>query len=226
MKLSNTAVIVPAYNEEKNLSKLIKPLKKYVDTVIVVDDASKDKTSDVAKREGAIVLKHVTNKGKGEALKTAFAYIKKNPKIKYVALIDADLQFAPSEILKVLKPLDGIKFVMGKRNWKKVPFRHALGNLVWRTLFNFLYGTHLKDTNCGLMAFSTDILNKLEVGGGYITENMMLASAVKNNIPITQVPINVSYHIIHGIPRGAQVVSGVFFFILKDGIKYRLSKLF
>ncbi|MBU4123982.1 MAG: glycosyltransferase family 2 protein, partial [Nanoarchaeota archaeon] len=111
--MKKTAVIVPAYNEEKNLPKLIKPLKKYASIVIVVDDASKDKTSEIAHKEGAIVLKHSTNKGKGEALKTAFAYIKNNTKIKFIALIDADLQFSPSEILKVLKPLNGIKFVMG-----------------------------------------------------------------------------------------------------------------
>ncbi len=226
MKLSDFVIVVPAYNEEKNLPALFEDIRRYLGkaAVLLVDDGSPDKTAELGERFGAIVLRHGTNRGKGEALKTAFAYLKEKDYDKII-IMDADLQFSAKEVPKVIDALDLYSFVMGMRDWNKVPFRHRLGNKVWRVLFNLLYGTKLKDTNCGLMGFKRSIIDKLEVGGGYIIENMMLASAVKNDIMIGQVPVEVKYNVIHGLPRGARVVSGVFVFILKDGIKYRLSKL-
>jgi len=227
MKLSDTVFVVPAYNEEKNLPKLMKDIQKYAKgvKVLIVDDGSTDNTAQISKKLGAITLVHKKNRGKGEGLKTAFRYLK-NKKYKKIIIMDADLQFSTKDALKVVEALDDYDFIMGRRDWKKVPFRHALGNFVWRTTFNILYGQRLKDTNCGLIGINKKILNKLEVRGGYIIENMMLASAVKHGIEVGQVPVHVDYHIIHNLPRGSRVVSGVFFFILADGIKYRLSKLF
>jgi len=220
------AVIVPCYNEEKNIAKTIKDIKKNIPRtkIIIVDDGSKDKTFEIAKHLKVIVLKHSKNKGKGEALKTAFRYVKKS-KINKIVIMDADLQFSAKDAKRVLDAVDGYDFVMGYRNWKKLPFRHWLGNFVWKTPFNILFGTKLKDTNCGLMAMNSKVLDKVEVGGGYIIENMILASIIKNGFKMKQIPVNVDYHVIHGLPRGAKVVSGVFFYIISEGIKYRLSKL-
>lgn len=225
MKSSKLLIVVPAYNEEKNIPSLFKNIKKYIENpnVLLIDDGSKDKTSDVAKSLGAHVITHAKNKGKGEALCTAFDYIKKKP-FDTIVIMDADLQFSAKDIPRIERALKLYDFVMGQRNWKSVPFRHRLGNYVWRSLFNTLYGTRLQDTNCGLIGFKKEIINKINVRGGYIVENMMLASAIKNHIKIGQVPVEVNYHIIHGIKRGARIVSGVFFFILKDGLKYRFSR--
>ena len=61
-------IVIPAYNEEKNIAEVIKKCKNYSDDIIVVDDGSKDNTVRVAEREGAIVLSHRVNLGKGAAL--------------------------------------------------------------------------------------------------------------------------------------------------------------
>jgi len=225
MKSSKTIIIVPAYNEEKNIPALIKNIKEHTNDsqILLIDDGSKDKTSEVAKTLGATVITHSTNRGKGEALYTAFEWIKKKP-FETIIIMDADLQFSAKDVPRIERALRLYDFVMGQRNWKNVPFRHRMGNFVWRSLFNLLYGTKLRDTNCGLIGFRKEIINKLNVRGGYIVENMMLSSAIKNKIKIGQVPVDVTYHIIHGVPRGARVVSGVFFFILKDGLKYRFGR--
>ena len=218
MKIS---VLIPAYNEEKNVKEVIERTKKAgFENIFVVDDGSIDKTADIADKLGVTVLKHKTNKGKGEALKTGFSYLKESD---CVVIIDSDLQFDPEEIGKVAEPIkNDADFVMGFRDWKTVPFRHILGNFVWRTLFNILFGTSLRDTNCGFIALSKKALKLVEPHGGYIIENSMLASAVKNKLKICQVPVTVNYHHSSKVPRGIKMVLGVLLFIIKEGVKYRL----
>jgi len=219
--------IVPAYNEEKNIYEVVKRLRKVGFKAIVVDDGSRDKTYELAKSSGAIVLRHEINKGKGEALRTALNYVRLK-KIKRFVVVDADLQYLPEEAMKILEPIvkGEADFVMGFRNWKEVPFRHRLGNFVWRWFFNLLYGTSLKDTNCGYMAFGERAIAKIEnIHGGYIIENSILSDVIRNSLKIKQVPVKVFYHRKSGIKRGIRVVLGILIFIIKEGIKYRLSKL-
>jgi len=219
--------IVPAYNEEKNIYNVVKGLRKIGLKAIVVDDGSKDRTYELAKKAGAIVLRHRINKGKGEALRTAFEYARKR-KIENFVIIDADLQYLPEEAGKLLDPIKKgeADITMGYRNWREVPFRHKLGNFVWRTFFNILFGTKFKDTNCGYMAFGKRAIEEIEnIHGGYIIENSILSEAIKKNLKVKQVPVKVFYHKKSGIKRGIRVVLGVLIFIFKEGMKYRLSKL-
>jgi len=220
------AVLIPAFNEEKNILEVInktKKLKKF-DKIIVVDDGSKDKTAELVKKTKVTLLKHEKNRGKGEALKTGFSYISKIRDIKNIVIIDADLQYEPQEALKLLKTLESADLVMGYRDFSKLPFRHMLGNFVWKTSFNLFFGTSLKDTNCGMIALTAKSIEKINVHGGYIIENSMLASAVENNLKIKQVLVNVNYKKMSGVKRGIKTVLGVLIYIFKEGIHYRLSK--
>jgi len=222
------AILIPAYNEEKNILEVIQKAKKNrkFSKIIVIDDGSKDKTGYLAKEAGVIVLQHKKNRGKGEAIKSGFKYIMRNfPKIENVVVIDADLQYNPEESKKLLEALGKADFVMGYRNWEKVPFRHKLGNIVWRFFFNLLFGTKLKDTNCGFIGLSKNAFEKLSFTGGYIIENHMLLQIIKSNLKIKQVPVKVSYKKVSGIKRGVRVVLGISIFIIKEGIEYRLSRL-
>jgi len=221
-------ILIPAYNEEENIQEIILRAKKTkaFDKIIVVDDGSIDRTSLLAKKSKAIVLKHKKNRGKGEALKTGFKYIlKRISNFDYVAIIDADLQYTPEESVKLIKSIKNADFVIGYRNFSKVPFRHKLGNIVWRKTFNLLFGTSFKDTNCGLMVMTKKSVEKMDIQGGYIVENSMLASAIENKLKIKQVPVSVSYKKISTISRGIKVVVAVLLFIVKRGLKYRLSFL-
>jgi len=224
--------LIPAFNEDKTIKEVISELKNINLDCIVVDDGSTDRTSEIAQKSSAIVIKHNENKGKADALKTGFEYILKNlPNIESLVIVDADLQYFAKESVKLLKPLEEKEadFVMGYRNWRTVPFKNRLGNFVWRTTFNLLFKTKLKDTNCGFMALSRTAIEKMKRAyGGYIIENMMLIDALKNNLRIKQVPVSVKYKIEHSrrnIISGIRIVLGCLIFISMEGIKYRLRKV-
>ena len=93
--------IIPAYNEEDNISSIIQSVGKYVDEVVVVDDGSDDRTARIAEEEKAIVLRHVINRGQGAALETGNQYARKK-QADVVVHFDADGQFKPDEIDKVV----------------------------------------------------------------------------------------------------------------------------
>ena len=221
--------LVPSYNEEKHILELITRLKKIPKLkTIIVDDGSSDSTVGIVKRMGVTLIKHNKNKGKAEAIKTGFTYVLKNyPQVDYVVLLDADMQYYPEDAAKIIKPLENgeADFVTGYRDWSTVPFRHSLGNFVWKTTFNLLFGTNFKDTNCGYMALTRmtmEIMSKI-LHGGYILENAMFVEAVKMRLRIKQVPVRVVYNEMRGVVIGSRVVAGLLLFILKEGFKYRLG---
>ncbi len=219
--------LLPAYNEGKNIKAVIRDVKKYLPKarILVMDDGSADRTAEIAKKQKVKVIRHKTNMGKGEALKTGIDYFLK--KADGIIIIDTDRQYSAKDAPKFVSALQSSDFVMGKRNFLNVPFRHRLGNLVWRTAFNVLFGVQLKDTNCGFIGLSRNGMKKIKnIHGGYIIENSMLADAVKAKLKIVQVPVSVSYKKISGVQRGVRMVLGVLIFIITEGIKYRIEKLF
>lgn len=218
--------LVPAYNEERNISEVVRRLRKARVEPIVIDDKSKDRTYEIAKNTGAIVLRHSRNMGKAEAIRTGLRYLEKKI-YDYVLFIDADLQYNPEESSRLLKPLidNEADFVAGARDFRRVPFfRHRLGNFVWRTGFNILFGSHFKDTNCGFVGMTKDAarIMKNHIYGGYILENSMFIQAMKAGLRIKQVPVAVNYRHRSHVGRGIRVVASVTVFILKEGLKYRL----
>lgn len=220
-------VLLPAYNEEENIQAVIKEAKKYLpkSKIVVVDDGSTDKTYRLAKKTGVTVIRHEKNKGKGEALKTGFKYFLKSSE-DVVIVADTDRQYQIKDADKLLKPIEHRQadFVTGYRDWGILPFRHILGNFVWRTFFNLLFGTRFKDTNCGFIALTKNAMKKIRhTGGGYIIENAIFIDALRNNLRIRQVPVDVIYREKSGVVRGGRVVLGVLIFIVREGLKYRFG---
>ena len=222
---SEVAALIPAYNEEKNIQEVIQKCKSFTDTIFVIDDGSSDSTTPLARKAGAVVIAHDKNKGKGESMKTGMHEIQKLTQIKYIIVIDADMQYNPEEAPELLAPLEnGADFVMGYRNWQQVPFRHKLGNFIWKGFFNILFKTKLKDVSCGFIAIDRKAITAIEkMYGGYIIESSILAQAITNNLKIEQVPVNVTYKKLSGFIRGSRIFLGVLVFMLRKGIRYRLK---
>lgn len=225
----DTIALIPAYNEENTIEEVIRQIKKIKLLPIVINDCSEDKTGKIAKKNGVTVISHKINKGKGESIKSGLKYLKKKyPKIKYIVIVDADLQFDPKESLKLIEPLKKgeADYVIGSRffdNEKKIPFRNKLGNLVWRSVFNFLFGTKLKDTNSGFIAFRKKFGEGLKIHGGYIIENSLALQAIKKNLKIKEVPVTIRYNELRDLSSGTRIVLGVLIFIIIEGIKYRFG---
>ena len=103
--------VIPAYNESKYIGDVVRETRKYVDEVIVVDDASKDNTGEIARRMGAVVLRHCINLHKGATLKTGCeAAIGLGAKI--ILTLDGDGQHNPDEIPQLLEKLDKFDFFL------------------------------------------------------------------------------------------------------------------
>lgn len=219
--------LIPAYNEEKNIREVVSRIRKVKIIPVVIDDASRDNTFNEAKKTGAIVLRHKRNMGKAESIKTGLKFLH-NKKFDYIVLIDADLQYMPEEAPKLIDPLKrGLAdFVAGFRDFGNVPFlRHRIGNFVWRTSFNILFGTKFKDTNCGFVAMNRKAAEVIthQLRGGYILENSIFVQILRNKLRVHQVPVTVNYRSRSGVRRGIRVVAGVSFYILREGLKHRLG---
>lgn len=218
--------LIPAYNEEKTIGTVVKISSKYVDRVIVIDDGSSDNTYQIAKKAGAIVIRHKVNKGKGDALKTGFRYILKNfKKFQKVVIVDADMQYNPNEIPKLLKEKDS-NIVMGFRNWKEVPFRHRIPNFIWRKLFNIIFSSKLKDVACGFYVLDKKAIKKIlkDIKGGYLVEASILISAIRNKLKIRQIQVKVTYKKKAGIKKGVRMFLGITIFLLKEFLKLKLMR--
>ena len=189
---------IPAYNEEKNIAKIIIKLKKITDSIIVCDDGSSDMTSEIAKNLGVIVISHKKNMGYGAAIRTIF---EKSAEIGSDILVtfDADGQHKVEDVSRVLRPLENSEadIVIGSRFLGKqsnVPNYRKLGIKVITQVTNSSIKTKLTDSQSGFRAYSKQVLSKIslsEIGMGISTEILIKASS--RGLRITEVPITILY---------------------------------
>ena len=191
-------VIIAAYNEEKSIAKVIKDLHNHnYKNVIVVDDGSKDRTAEIAKRAGATVLKHIINRGQGAALKTGIDYaLGKGADI--VVTFDADGQHLASEIKNLVKPVKEGKVdaALGSRFLRKIkmPFIRRVFLKGGAFIFLIMYGIKLTDSHNGFRVLSRKALQKMELK----TDGMEHASEIveeiaKKKIRYKEIPVTILY---------------------------------
>ena len=193
-----TYIIIPAYNEEKTIAKVIKDLKKNkYENIIIIDDGSKDKTYEVAKKSGANVIKHIINRGQGAALKTGFDYAL-NKKADIVITFDADGQHLASEIKKIIAPVsnNSVDVALGSRFLKKIkmPLIRKIFLKGGALIFLIMYGIKLTDSHNGFRAISKKALQKMDLK----TDGMEHASEIieeiaKKKIRFKEIPVTILY---------------------------------
>lgn len=202
-----TFVIIPAYNEEKHIKQVIEKTKKYCKDITVVDDGSKDKTHEIAKREGVHALRHVVNLGKGAALKTGCEYaLRKGAKI--LIAMDADGQHRPEDIPRFLKALKGKDIVFGSRSLdRKMPSVLKFGNWFINTVNKMLFGVRLSDTQSGYRAFTAETYKKIRwKSTSYSVESEMIANVGKHDLDYKEIKIKTIYSDDY---KGTTVVDGM-----------------
>ncbi len=195
--------IIPAYNPDENLLKLVYQLgEQGIEYIIVVNDGSEKQTLNIFEQLEvyAIVLTHGVNRGKGAAIKTALKYIENTlSDIRGIVLLDADGQHRPEDALRLLKEVHriGSGLVLGVRHFTgQIPLRSLFGNTMTKYVFRAVSGKWVSDTQTGLRAFSKDMVPMLlNINGErYEYEMNVLLACTKNNILITEVPIATIYH--------------------------------
>ena len=222
-KLPSVTIIVPAYNEEKVIGKVIEDLKNHdYKNIIVIDDGSKDKTSLIAKQHRAIVLRHIINRGQGAALKTGIEYALSEG-ADIIITFDADGQHIAEDIEKLIKPIKEGKadIVLGSRFLKqnsKVPLLRKVFLKGGSLIFRILYRAKLTDSHNGLRAMSRKAAKKINItSDGMEHASEIVEEIVRNKLRYTEVPVSIQYteySIAHG-----QRTSNAFKILFKMTIK-------
>jgi glycosyltransferase involved in cell wall biosynthesis len=187
-------VCIPAYNEERTIAMMVIGCQAHVDRVIVCDDGSGDMTGEIARRLGADVIRHDKNMGKGQALRSLFIEVRKLGG-EVMVTIDADAQHDPSEIPKLLAPLESgdADIVVGSRFLRTgdtVPKHRRVVN----KLFNLMTIDGISDTQSGFRAYGSRAIQRIlpaEAGMGVDSEILM--DAAHDGLRIVEVPVTVSY---------------------------------
>lgn len=197
MKIS---CVIPAYNEAKKISKVINDIRSLVDEIIVVDDASSDQTSELAKQAGALVIRHLINRGQGAALRTGTTLaLDRNADI--IIHFDADDQFQASDIPAMIKPLleNKADAVLGSRFLGVESNLPTLKKNLIMPLARFInrlfFGIRLSDPQSGFRALSRKSALSLNIendGMAHCTE--IIYKLFKNQNRVIEVPIKVIYH--------------------------------
>jgi glycosyltransferase involved in cell wall biosynthesis len=200
MQMGNlsVSVVIPAYNEEKNIEEILFRTNKTMEImgipyeIIVVDDGSTDKTRLLAERHKAIILTNGTNKGKGDALKRGF----QNAIGNIIITMDADGSHQPEEIPRLLKPLlNGADIVagsrfLGRQQRGSVKRLHILGNHLFNFLIFLLTKKHITDSQTGFRAYKKRVIQEIEfTSDGYEVETELTVKTLKNGYLIQEEPI-------------------------------------
>lgn len=198
----NAIVIIPAYNPEDNLRRIVDRVWDFGNLVIVVDDGSDISRKDLFSclSEKTIVIHHEKNEGKGAAVKTALKYIKENLwDCDVIGVMDADGQHLPEDMENIVTKARNEKdaIVLGSRSVDgDMPLKSRLGNEITRVVFHLLSGVKVYDTQTGLRAFPIKLIDRLlqVKGTRYEYETNVLLYCARERIPIIEVPVKTIYH--------------------------------
>lgn len=191
-KYQKVSVIIPAYNEEDTVSKVVEVVKKvsFVDEIIVVNDGSSDNTEAEATKAGAIVINHETNKGKGEALNTGF----KEAECDIIAFIDADIyNLTSKKVEAMIRPI-----LEGKAEITKTKFARESGRvteLTAKPLLNFFFPEiSFEQPLSGQFAARKEVLKKINFEMDYGVDVGIVIDADVLGISIMEVDIGAIQH--------------------------------
>jgi len=189
--------LIPAFNAESTIGNIIKGCKRHLEDVIVVDDGSRDRTSLISKAEGARVIRHEKNMGKGMALRTGFSYILSEG-YDGVITIDADGQHNPSDIPFFIKRYseDGPDIIIGNRMVEKerIPKYRYYTNLLGIYFISKVSGQSLDDSQSGFRLYRKEVIERIPLKtSGFETETEILIKAGRMGYRIVSVPIGVNY---------------------------------
>lgn len=187
-------IVVPAYNEENGIREVLEQLRALDPNyeVLVVDDGSTDRTSEIAASSGFTVIRHRVNRGYGASLKTGIRAARGDR----IVITDADGTYPNERIPELVRQLDEFHMVVGARTGQKVhiPLIRRPAKRALNMLANYLSETNIPDLNSGLRAFrKADVLRFFDIlpSGFSFTTTITLSMHV-NDLFVLYVPID--YH--------------------------------
>lgn len=193
-------VVMPAFNEEAKIGRVIRDLFEHgYRNVVVVDDGSQDETSQQAESAGAIVLRHRINRGQGAALQTGNEYAL-GAGAKVIVHFDADGQFNPKDIAGAIAIMNkqNLDIVLGSRfldQRSNIPFFKNFFILpISRRINNFLTGLKLSDVHNGFRVLNRYAAQKIKITQDGMAHNSQIPQLIKEHQLIyKEHPVEVFY---------------------------------
>lgn len=205
-------IVIPAYNEERNLAKVIDSLRaEGWKNLLVVDDGSTDRTAEVARRRGTEVVVHARNMGLGAALRSGF---KRALELGADAVVtfDADGQHDPRDVKKLVEELKDADVVVGVRKSIGIPLHKRFGNFVLNVITFMLTGIYT-DSQSGSRALSRKALQKLVIRGNrYEVSSEIILRVSQAGLKWKEVPVT-CYYPPHAKVKGTTILSGIRIFL-------------
>ena len=190
--------LIPAYEPTESLIDLLKELKKDKFTIVVVDDGSGKKYKKIfdKAKDYAEVISYTPNMGKGHALKEGLKLIKDKYSDYKIVTMDSDGQHTVKDANRLLEQVKPNTLLLGKRMIEKnTPLRSRLGNTITRVVNYLASGVKIYDTQTGLRAFDSSIIDYLlnVKGNRFEYEMKCLLQSKKNNVNIEEIVIKTIY---------------------------------
>ena len=187
-------ILIPAYNAQETLGSVLKKIEPLKMDTLVVNDGSSDETKRVASENGAQLLEHSLNLGKGAALQTGFQYILQKD-YQVVITLDADGQHDPSEIPSLLKIFQIVKpdILIASRaaEFGKMTFLRRFWNRLGVKAVARLCHSDITDSQSGFRLIRTKVLKEVDFSTSrFETELELLIKACKKGFSVLSVPIN------------------------------------
>jgi glycosyltransferase involved in cell wall biosynthesis len=185
-------VIIPCLNEEQGIESVLRRMPEFVDEVIVVDNGSTDRTSDVARSFGAQVIRENV-RGYGRSYKTGFASATGD----LIITLDGDHSYPPDAISYLLEAflhldvdfLNASRFPVRDRN--AMSFKHKLGNLVLSFAMSILYFRWVRDSQSGMWVFRRSIIAGMNLtsDGMAFSEEIKIEALKSNRVRFAEISI-------------------------------------
>lgn len=193
MNPTSSVAIIPAWNESHRLGAVVRAARRHL-PVLVVDDGSMDETAVVAEAEGAEVLRHVRNLGKGAALRSGFAWVLERDYDAAVTL-DADGQHDPEEIPRFLEAGGtGADLVIGQRDFSRMPFPRGESNTFGSWILSLALRHPIPDNQCGFRWHRRRLLEALDLTSrGFELEVEVIIQAVCGGFRVEWVRVRTIY---------------------------------
>ena len=194
----NTIIIIPSYNEARSIGGIVREIVKMGISVLVIDDGSVDSTERIALDNGAMVLRHKKNIGKGFSVREGVNYVLEKTNFEWIIIMDGDGQHHTEDIPAFMAATrdEGVDLVIGNRmqRTETMPSLRYWTNRFMSWVISGICRQHIPDTQCGYRMVRVAALKTLHLTSEkYDIETEMLIEAAEDNMLIRSVPIQTIY---------------------------------
>jgi len=205
-------IVMPAYNEERSIGRVLDALKREGwRNIIVADDGSHDRTAESARSKGVLVVSHKKNMGLGAALRSGLTKARKLG-ADCAVTFDADGQHDPKAVRALVGALNDVDLVIGVRQHLGIPLHKRVGNFSLN-LITYLFSGVLTDSQSGSRAFGKRALKLIHIRSNrYAVSSEIIIQAKRRGLRLRETPVK-CFYTKYSKARGTTIISGVKIFL-------------